>query len=401
MQPSALTTTVIGALLAAPAMAGTEIAPPPAPAASNSGDWCSWLQSKPGTLYKNADNPILQGFHIGGRFQWQAAYVDGRDANGDDFHDGDGDFRRFRLESKTDFLRFFTAKVNVNLVNDQSFAGGDTDWGYDTFDEALLSFDIGKAFGSGPLDSLKLNYGRHKFVISEEARMSSKEIITIERSAISNKVYGSARPTGVTIDAAKGPWTATFGVFSGEDDSEFIGGWNDGEAYYFALGWKYSDTLRFTADYVENNPSGADDFLGYERSGSLNAVYESGRVGFLGSLIAGDNGDRVAAARQGDFFGVVAMPWYWLVDEKLQAVFQYQLAVSDEPQGLRLNSRYLRDELAGGGRGDEHHSAYLGVNYYLCGHNAKVMAGVQYDHLDTPAGSLDGLSWLVAFRTAF
>ncbi|MCU0749185.1 MAG: OprO/OprP family phosphate-selective porin, partial [Akkermansiaceae bacterium] len=212
-------------LQATSAQAGQETTAPATAAPSNSGDWCDWLQNKPGTLYKNAENPILQYFQIGGRFQYQAAYLDGEDATGRDFNDTYDDYRRVRLESKIDFLKFFSANIKLNMVNDGRPSGNDLDWGYDTFDEAVFSFDIKKAFGAGSLDVLKLNYGRFKFNMTEEVHMSSKEIYTVERSAIANKLYGANnRPTGVTLDAAMGKWSGTVGFFSGEDDSEFIGG---------------------------------------------------------------------------------------------------------------------------------------------------------------------------------
>lgn len=395
-------TLVLLTLLGLPALAGPAAAP--VPVEPNPGDWCSWLQSKPGTLYKNPENPLLQSFQLGGRFQWQAAYVDGSDVNHDDFSEADDDYRRVRLESKTEFLRFFSAKVGINLVNDDRRNGNDLDWGYDTFDEATFTFDIKKAFGAGPLDALSLTYGRHKFNFTEEVHMSSREIFTIERSAIANKLYGAnSRPTGVTVNAAIGAWTTTFGVFSGEDDSEFIGGWNDGEAWYATIGYQYGDAWRFGLDLVHNDADGADDFLGYDWSAAFNAVYEQDRTGVLATLVVGEN-NSTAANRGGSFHGVVLMPWLWLVEDRLQAVLQYQYAGAGESEGIRMNSRYVRaanDAAINNGRGDELHTLYFGLNYHLCGHNAKVMAGIEYAHLDTPAGDVEALSWLLAFRTFF
>jgi len=388
--------------LGLPAFAGQEVAP--AATKDTSFDFCEWLQNKPGQLYKNKDNPFLQSFQIGGRFQWQAAYVDGEDVNGRDFNDTYDEYRRVRIESKIEFLRYFAAKVNLNMVNDQRFNGADLDWGYDTFDEAVFTFDIKKAFDVDALDTLKINYGRHKFIMTDEVRTSSKEIITLERSGIANKVYNSARPTGVTVDIAKGDWSGNVGIFSGEDDSEFIGGWNDGIAYYASVGYKVSDNLKLTWDNVYNDQQDADDFLGYEWATAFNATWEQDRWGFTGTLVLGENnGD---GARGGNFHGLVAMPWYWIVEEKLQAVAQYQYAGASEDEGIRVNGRYVRAEHSpgvnvNGGRGDENHTFYAGLNYYICGHSAKIMAGVEYNTLDTPAGDVDALSYLVGFRASF
>jgi hypothetical protein len=375
-------------------------------ATANPGNWCDWLQSKPGTLYKNADNPILQGFQIGGRFQYQAAYLDGEDANGRDFNDTYDEYRRVRIETKTDFLRFFSANIKLNMVSDGRPSGDDLDWGYDTFDEAVFSFDIKKAFGAGELDVLKLNYGRFKFNMTEEVHMSSKEIHTIERSAIANKLYGSPnRATGVTLDAALGKWSATLGFFSGEDDSEFIGGWNDGQAYYLSVAHQTTDELRFVFDFVGNDQAGTDDFLGYDWATAFNAIYEKDRFGLLSTLVIGENADGTPN-QDGTFYGFVAMPWYWVVEDKLQAVVQYQYSGASESEGIRNNSRYVRAEHSTGvdvnsGRGDELHTLYVGLNYHICGDNAKIMAGVEYSSLDTPIGDVSALTYLVAFRTFF
>jgi hypothetical protein len=206
------------------------------------------------------------------------------------------------------------------------------------------------------------------------------------------------------VDLAKDAWSGTVGVFSGEDDSEFIGGWNDGIAYYASVGYKVSDNLQLTWDNVYNDQQDADDFLGYEWATALNATWEQDRWGFTGTLVLGENnGD---GARGGNFHGFVAMPWYWIVEEKLQAVVQYQYAGASEDEGIRVNSRYVRAEHStgvnvNGGRGDENHTFYAGLNYYICGHSAKIMAGVEYNTLDTPAGDVDALSYLVGFRASF
>jgi hypothetical protein len=390
--------------LQVPALAGQDPAPTQA-APSDSGDWCTWLKNKPGTLYKNAENPFLQGFQIGGRFQYQAAYLDGEDANGRDFNDTYDEYRRVRIETKTDFLKFFSANVKLNMVNDDRRNGNDLDWGYDTFDEAVFSFDIKKAFGAGPLDVLKVNYGRHKFNMTEEVHMSSKEIYTIERSAIANKLYGAnSRPTGVTLDAALGNWSGTLGFFSGEDDSEFIGGWNDGQAYYLSLAHQTTDEWRFVLDFVGNDQDGNDDFLGYDWATALNAIYEKDRFGTIATLALGDNSD--SGNRGGSFHSLMIMPYYWIIEDRLQGVFQYQYAGASEDEGIRANSRYVRSQHSAGvdvnsGRGDELHTLYAGLNYHICGDNAKIMAGIEYAALETPSGDVNALTYLVGFRTFF
>jgi hypothetical protein len=169
--------------LQAPANAGVGDASPPAEP-SHPGNWCEWLQSEPGILYKNSENPLLQSFRVGGRFQYQASYIDGEDANGRNFNDSYDEYRRVRLETKTEFLQFFSATIKLNMVSDGRSAGDGLDWGYDTFDEAIFSFDIKKAFGAGALDELKVNYGRFKFNMTEEVHMSATEMLRHRQQAL-------------------------------------------------------------------------------------------------------------------------------------------------------------------------------------------------------------------------
>ena len=389
--------------LPALAIAGTE-APRMETQPSNPGDWCDFLQSKPGQ-FKFDGNPVLQSFQLAGRFQYQAAYLDGDDVNGRDFNDTYEEFRRVRIETKTELLQYFTIKAGINIVNDGRRSGTDKDWGYQDFDEAYIAFDIKKAFGAGGLDALNVQYGRHKFNMTEEVHMSSKEIYTLERSAIANKLYGAnSRPTGVTLNGALGAWSATLGVFSGEDDSEFVGGWNDGRAYYLSVAYEQSESLRYVLDFVQNDKSAADDFLGYGRATAFNVIYDSGPFGFLGTAVLGNNNG--AGQRGGSFYGLVAMPWYWIMEDRLQAVFQYQYSGSSKDEGIRVNSRYVRsDHSAGvnvnGGRGDSLHTLYAGLNYHICGDNLKIMGGIEYSTLDTPAGDVDAFTYSLAFRSFF
>jgi hypothetical protein len=401
----------LGVILAATITAVGADTPVISTKAANNGDWCSWLQSKPGALYKNAENPFISLIQFGGRFQWQAASVDGKDVNGLDYDNHYDDFRRVRFETKVDLFRYFSINSKINMVNDERRSGGDLDWGYDSFDELIFSFDIKKGFELGDLDILKIKYGRQKFNFTEEVHMSSKDIFTLERSAIANKLYGvNSRPTGLTVDLAKGPWSGTLGVFSGDDVEENIGGWNYGEAYYLSVGYEQSDDLRYVWDFLHNNAAGGQDTFGYEWATSFAAVYENDRFGMIANLMLGDNGDTAngnGAERQGSFHGLVIMPWYWIVPEKLQAVTRYQYQGSSESEGIRLNSRYVRSQHddpavdVNRGRGDAHHSIYVGLNYLLCGDNAKIMSGVEFDHLNTLNGSAQSMSYFIGFRSFF
>jgi hypothetical protein len=387
---------------------------------SNNGNFCEWLQNKPGTIWKDKSNPYLQEIQIDGRMQFQMGYMDGSDVNGTDFDETYNEFRRFRLGVKTKFLQYFSAKAVWDLVDDErrSNGAGSVNWGYSQFDEAYLGFDLGKAIGDSPFDSLELKFGRQKYVLGHEAIESSKEILTIERSAISNKVYGSYRPTGLTLDATKGPWSFQGSLWSSttdaNDGNDEFNWYQDSLIYYIGVGYKVNDELTLAADYAYNAADvtdGDDNIVDYAWASSISADYNQDMWGVVGEFIYGDNGGaRVGngADRDGSFYGFVLTPHAWIIKDRLQLVGQYQYQGSDENEGVRINSRYGRSRGTGingidvnSGRGDSHNSFYAGLNYYVCGHAAKIMGGIEYQTMDTPKGDFDTLTYLLAFRTYF
>lgn len=376
------------------------------PAQANSGDWCSNIKDI-GKIYSDKSNPYIQSIALEGRLQNQFYYIDGSDETGTDFNAKENEFRRARLGTKVGFLQYFTAKAVVDLVDDQRPEGGDLGWGYENFDVATLTFDMKKAYSIGGLDVLNLTYGRHKFEMSAEALESSNNILTIERSAISNKVYNSARPTGLSLQAGKGDWLTTAAIYSAADQNEFVnGGFNDGIAYFGAVDYTGIENFNLRWDAVYNDADSVPNSeLNYEWATTFNATYEQGAYGIQNSLILGDNGDQ-AAGRDGNFYGLTIMPWYWIVEEKLQGVFQYSYSGSQEDEGIRTNSRYVRDDKANlaalnSGRGDQLHTLYAGLNYYLCGNNAKLMGGVEYADLNTPTGNVEAMTYLFGVRVKF
>ena len=444
------TTLKTAALLCGLSSAAFAGEPPAQPAASSSEsmfsdfNFCSWLSSKPGTVYKNAGNPWLSEVNFFGRFHYNAAYVDGEGTNGKDWNEAYSEVRRFRLGTKIGFLNYFTFKGVVNLVDDLQGNASvtkeaqDLNWGYEDFDEATLTFDIKKAFALQEVDGLNLTYGRFKWHGGLEARTSSNELLTVERSALSNKLYDSARPTGIAVNVVKGPWNVTTGVYStdgrlpetdlGEsranrNNVDFLGTWNDDymlntEVIYTAtddlrLGWEF---LYNHADRVGNNAEGGDDNLvPYKWASTLSAEYAIGQGGVNAEVFLGDNGNiETNEAREGMFGGLVITPYYWIVPAKLQAVVQYMYAGSEEDQGIRTNSRYFRgadngvgagtEGAVNSGRGDELHTLYAGLNYLICGDNLKVQAGVEYTNLSTPNvgdGDASALTYLFGFRSFF
>ncbi|MCW1886622.1 OprO/OprP family phosphate-selective porin [Luteolibacter flavescens] len=430
------TTQVTAALLcglSSLALAGDPVVEP-APAAESGSmfadfNFCDWLSSKPGTV-KIPDNPWVQSLVFEGRYHWNAAYVDGEGTNGQDFSEDYTDARRFRLGGKIGFLNYFSYKGVVNMVDDQRFNGGELDYDYIDFDESYFTFDMLKAFNFGGLDALTANFGRIKWHGGLEARTSSNALLTVERSAISNKLYQSARPTGLFVNAVKGQWNVIAGIYStdegtdetGADDGnvEGWGGWNDGLMYNAEVIYSATEDLRLGWEFIYNNAderfANEDSLLDYRWATTVSAEYAIGNGGVNVEGFYGDNGGaemQSNAARRGNFWGFVATPYYWIVPAKLQAVVQYAYAGAEENQGIRMNSRYVRatnyggggsPNVVNGGRGDSLHTIYAGLNYLVCGDNLKFQLGAEYAHLETPNagdGDVEALTWMFGFRSFF
>ncbi len=405
---------ILGITLGLPAVAiaGPEATMKEAPA-SNSGDWCTWYGNKPGVLYKNSENPYIQEFQLEGRLQYQFGHVDGNNIAGGEWNENYDEVRRARLGVKMKFLQYFGMKYQINLATDDRPSGGDLHWGYEDIDEAYFSFNLAKAFENSGFDELSLVYGRQKFVFGTESHASSTKLLTIERSALANKVYGSFRPTGLTLEGVKGPLTFNASVYSSSTDgssNEEFNGWQDSYAVLFGVGYQASKELLLRMDAVYNsaNPSSGDDsFMNYAWAVGFGAEYNAGAWGVNADAIYGDNGGsdlQTNPNRRGAFYGFQVTPYYWLVDKKLQFVTQYQYQGSEESEGVRINSRYGRSigSLAiNSGRGDSHHSLYTGLNYYLCGQSAKIQAGIEYQTMDAPGGDFNTLTYLLGFRTYF
>ncbi|NWK56416.1 hypothetical protein HW115_12400 [Verrucomicrobiaceae bacterium N1E253] len=403
------------AITSASALAGTSAKSTIVESPEPEKGFCDWLSNKPGTLYKNKENPYIQELGIFGRFHYQHAWIDGSSDGKDFWYDNEGDFRRARLGARAKFLNYFHIWANADMVRDTRPAGGDADWDYHNLYEAKFLFDAQKAFDIDNHSRFTLGYGKSEVKTAYESQTSSKKIKTVERSAISNKIFQTTL-TGAWLDACAGNWSYYGGVFSTAWDEE-IASWNAGELYHARLAYDTSDCLSLEQSelsaafaYADN-----DDFdgisLNYEWAGALAFTAEQGRANYMANLIFGENRDDALDDRGGSFWGVVFMPSYWLIDNDLEAVFRYQYQAASEDKGIRINSRYARTagaveqediSLLRGGRGDQHHSAYLGLNYYFCGNHSKVMAGVEYDDLESDGDDIyHGFTYFLAYRMYF
>ncbi len=372
-----------------------------APAASP-GDWCRTLGESPGLLLDKPDSPFIQSFLIRSRLHWQAYAISGSDTAGKSFSNSGTEFRRFRPSVRVKLLRYFTIDAAINLVADRRYSGGDPDWQFQDYDKTLLTFDARKAFGMESLDTLTYSYGRQKLAVTSESLDSSERILTIERSAISNTFFAGRYPTGFSARFGEGPWLATLSYLQGFDDRAMDNS-TPGSAWFASLDYTVSENWKLRGDaFLNNFGITTRTEIPFEKAASLNAIYDREPFGFLATLAYGDNGN-APGGRGGSFGGIVLMPWFWIVQEKTQAVLQYGLLLSDQSSAIRANSHYFSTVpgAVNSGRGDKLHTIYAGLNHYICGNSLKLMGGVEYARLHTPIGTADAITAIFAARLSF
>ena len=250
MKSKQLTTSILAAIAASALPAVAE-------EGSNGGSWCQLLTDLGTPVYSNEDAMLIQAVKFFGRAQVQFASTDIDGIGGVDDSETFDEVRRLRLGTQLQVLNNFKVKVNANFMNDGRPKGGSREYGYQSLDVALISFDAGALLGGGALDGVNVNVGRHKVTMSHEVHTSSKKIKTVERSAVANKVY-PARLTGITLERSKDNFSGTLGVFSTEDTPELASD-VDGIALYANGTWELGNGDSVIADFLYNDAYGSSD----------------------------------------------------------------------------------------------------------------------------------------------
>lgn len=364
------------------------------------------------TLHKDDDNPILQEFSLQGRLQLQSIFGE---SNGDSFNTSDYkaagndetvwgediEVRRARLGFKSKWFRDFKFEGQINVDVD-----GEDNTGSDTFYKDIYDLYVTYA----PSDAFNVSVGKTKVKFSREQEISSKEILTIERSLLSNTLF-PGELTGIWTNG-KGiadHWLYEVGLYGNDRQREFtdLSGDNRGTLFLAKIGYDYSeqaglDTAVASVHFMNNSepnykePNSPDYTTGtspnFKTSWAFTNDITQGRFGLTteAMLASGDG-------TQSDVMGLTVIPSYYIA-EGLQLVGRLQVATSEDADDLRVPSRYER-LAAGDTRGNTYASVYAGLNYYLYGHKLKLMNGVEYSHLG--GGDYDGYTLMSGLRFSF
>ena len=193
-------------------------------------------------------------------------------------------------------------------------------------------------------------------------------------------------------------------MFSTEGGREALADWNGGVAYLASMELDVAGG-DLTLDYLRNDDNRAQSeeiIKNAKYKWAASATYETEVGGFdlFTNATYGENfdGDNV--------YGVVIMPSKELIEDKLEAVVRYQWARSEGDNLLKGSKRNLdqtRDLVNGlqSAKGDENHTIYAGLNYFLCDHNAKLMTGVEYETIDGGERDAEATTFWLAARMYF
>lgn len=375
------------------------------------------------TLYKDPANPILQEFALQGRLQLQ--YADGHSSNGhfdiDDYKNsgkqesvwGDRfDVRRSYFGIRTKWFKDWRFSGQITVDPDGRNGPDGSHTLYKNIFDMILTY--------APGDPFQISIGKQTTRGDREYEISSREIVTIERS-LAAQMISPGNLTGIWANGTgiARHWAYEFGVY-GNDESREFSDFNGGIVTITKLAYDWSkavgaDEAVVALRYVRNSgPSYKSDRTWanftpaasppYTDSLALSNDITFGKYRLITETIYGFGDNEL---NQSDFLALDIIPTYRLTGD-LELAGRLQLIDSFNPDGVGVLSRYegaspATDPATGkrvsDSKGNTYFSSYLGLNYYIYGHKLKLMNGLEFSHLG--GGDYNGTTYFSALRFAF
>lgn len=333
--------------------------------------------------YSNDSNPVVQRVLFSGRYQHEFAAIDSDEGDLDEWN-----VRRMRLGPRVTFFRTVTLHGEVEL-NPQ-----ERDPLYVRFTDFYVQWTK-----SG---RLAVTVGKQGVPFTMDGATSSKELIAIDRSNLTNNMwFPQEYIPGVSVSGKISQWIYRAGAYSSGEANREFGEFSGGTFTLGVLGYDFAAPLGvkealLTGNYVYQHPDADNTFTRpLEHVTSINFKLNAGRWGAHTDFSAASG-----YLGQSDLWGIMAMPFVNVTD-KFQIVGRYTLLDSDNPNGVLLGTYENR---VVSGRGDLYNEGYLGANYFFYGHKLKLQSGLQYADMNDSAadgGSYSGVSWVSGIRVGW
>lgn len=315
----------------------------------------------------------VRELRVRGRIQGQAALSTG---DGDEDY-GTFEIRRARIGVQGSLYEPYRFQIELNTLP----SGVDLDSAY------LRYVGIPEA---------SIEFGKNKPRFGHEENTSSANILTVERSNLTNTLNGG-KPVGLRVFGGLGVVEYYAGIFNGPNSGVVNPTDGIGFLYNASLGLNLDDvvgegrSLRLRADVLYNDFEEEDGY-GFETSGAFSLHFAMNPFDIRAEYMLGE-----------DFSGNTLQGFYIMpsikLTSQLEAVARYEFIDSDT-NNIRHQSRYARRQSGLSGRGDEYQAIYVGANYYVLGNNLKYMGGAEFASLDGDS-STDAVTIYGAVRMQF
>ncbi len=337
------------------------------------------------SLYSGREGSGVQSVALSGRLQFDQAILDSGDEDHDEFN-----LRRLRMGVKVEFLHNFTFQTEAE------FDPQDGNPFYRRLTDTYVAWS--------PNAALELTVGKHGVAFTMDGQTSSKELLAIDRSNLTNNIWFTEEYVpGISVSGEKNGLIYNVGYFSSGEKNRGFGQFNGNMFVLATIGHDFADSLgvneallRF--NFVDNEAGSKNSFTRpLEQIGSLNFSLDAGSWGLRSDLSVAQG-----YLDQSDLKGFMLMP-YLNLNDRLQLVVRYTFVDSDDNNGVRF-ARYEREIAGAGSRGNKYTEGYAGLNYYFYGHKLKLQTGLQYAQMQDRAadgGAYTGWSWTTGLRLSW
>ncbi len=358
-------------------------------------------------LYQNQDNPILQEFALQGRFHVQYAV-----GSADQGNFTSGDLQKLGTETwgNADVRRWYMGfrSTLFHHLKLQGHAVINPDW------EPVYNsiFDLYATWGVS--DELQINAGKVEVKFTKEYEVSSKEIVTLERSLLINQLSpGQITGTWVNGKNVAGSWNYELGIYATDVQEEFTE-FQAGAVTLAKIGYDLKSATGLEKagiglHWMHSSQPGVAGAKKYDDNFALAGEIKQGRWAATSDLVYASGKNDLTGAEVPDVWGISIIPTCDIT-KKLQLVTRYQFVRSDQNNGITLQNRYDRlasDLISQTGKaiaGNQYQAGYLGLNYYIYGQKLKLMTGVEYAKMQDNAndgGEYNGWTWTSGLRLFF